>query len=209
MGASLQKKLQSGYILPLVLVLVLVVGVLAIGSLRDSAQQERQSGVFTRQAQMFELAEAQLMKIELALLEDSDSWFAEANSQNGQCTTPEQASVAGGFSGLALFPHTEPCGSVVWSSWLSEHCDFESSLGDLQIDVLPNGWSACATLWQATYVGQDTSGSLEAHAGAFGESAPIWRYLVTVKLAAPESQGGGRVVLQSLLNAEEAGGETE
>ena len=206
MDAKVLTHHQKGFVLPLVLILVLVVGVLAIGALQDSAQQERQSGVFARQTQMFEWAESQLMLIEESLLQASLDWVDLPGYQGSCDPVQATASPPSDFRGLAIFSYTQECQQLVWSSWLEQHCPTDASLDALQLAAIPEGWSTCATIWQAAQVGLDTSGTLKAHGGSFGETLPVWRYLVTLQLQAPESQGGGRIVLQSLVNAEEKSG---
>lgn len=198
-----KSRVQEGYVLPLVLVLMLVVGILSVAGLQDAGVQGRESAVHQVHSQAFELAETQLHELELKLLQDSRTiTHAEEGVYVGQCNGGLGDPADAGFDGLAVFNNTADCSNQNWADWLDQNCPVDSAL-TLAAIQLPENWRACASIWQAALVGQDTAGGLEVHGGELAEMAPVWRYLITVLVEAPDQQGGSRIRLQSLLNAEE------
>ena len=200
---------MRGFVLPLVLVLVLVVGFIALAMLDDTAQQERQSGLHVRQAQLFELAEAQLMNIERTLLRQP-ALLIENNTLQGTCGQAGSAQIQppSSFQGVAFFPYADDaCRDADWVAWLNQQwdagnvCVTELQPEAVRLAEMPEGWQTCVVIWQARQVGLEW-GQLEVHGGGYAPVLPIWRYLILVHINVPEAQGGGRVVLQSLLNAE-------
>lgn len=196
---SILHKQQTGFVLPLVLVLVLVTGILSISALNDAGQQERQGGIFARQSQIFELAEAQLKKIEQALLD-------EPLETLGNTKSCDQLDSKNELNGLLLlernFENNQHCQEVRWSHWLNEKCSENSQLGNLQEDIdIPSNWSVCAVVWNFSRVDLDPNGGNLEFGSENTTKKPIERYLISLRLAAPEQAGGGQVVLQSLFNS--------
>lgn len=201
---SCSHKQQTGFVLPLVLVLVLVTGILSVGALNDAGQQERQGGIFVRQSQIFELAEAQLRKIEEdLLLQGSLENLGHGNTKS--CGVLESKNELNGLLLLDrnLDDDQSDCQEVRWSHWLNEKCSDSSQLGSLQADIdIPSNWSVCAVIWNFSRVGFDPNYGNVEHPGTLANFPPIERYLISLRIAAPEQAGGGQVVLQSLLNGD-------
>lgn len=190
---------QRGFVLPMALLLMIIVGFLAVYSLRDSGIQERQSAVSAMSSRAFERAEAQLMQVEAQLMQTSRS-ITDADFDfisEGRCDANGEVIDAGfGYEGFVVFSEPESCEAQNWFRWLQNNCRVEPDFDALGID-LPDGWSICVAVWQADMIVQD---ELEAQGVA---TIPVWRYITTVMVEAPQAQGGSRVAIQSLLNAEE------